>query len=47
MALYFMLGRAEFLGEEAKGLPGVVDTSLQYSTHGGSGGVGDESKFRC
>jgi hypothetical protein len=29
----FLLGRVEILGEESKGLPGVLDTSLQLGTH--------------
>jgi hypothetical protein len=41
-----LLGRVELLGEEGEGLPGVVDTLLQYDTHGGSGGVCDECKRR-
>jgi hypothetical protein len=34
------------LGEECQWLPGIVDTLLQHDTHGGSGGVCDECKWR-
>jgi hypothetical protein len=32
----FLLRRVELLGKECKELPGVVDTLLNNSTHGGS-----------
>jgi hypothetical protein len=42
----FLLGRVQLPGEEGEGLPGVVDTLLQHGTHGGSGAVCDECKWR-
>jgi hypothetical protein len=42
----FLLGCVQLPGEEGEWLPSVVDKLLQHSTHGRSGGVRDESKWR-
>jgi hypothetical protein len=42
-----LLGWVKLLGEEFKGLPGVVDTMLQHGTHGGSGSACDEAGSGC
>jgi hypothetical protein len=41
-----LLGWVQLPGEKGEWLPGVVDTLLQHSTHGGSGGVRFECKRR-
>jgi hypothetical protein len=41
-----LLGSVQFPREEGEGLPSVTDTLLQHGTHGGSGGVRDECKWR-
>jgi hypothetical protein len=37
-----LLGRGQFSGEEAQGLPGIIDTLLEDSPQSGGGSIRDE-----